>query len=440
MPTFKPQRIPINIGYLEAGYSAHIYIGSQKKKARVLLDTGSATLAVKDEICEPENDQHLKTTTLAQNIIYGQGAWAGPVINTSVSIGDSEVEIHLPAANIAIMESELARTFEFADGIWGLAYKELNKAYDIKEHLLSQGMSSSFPWPYDVQPTIEAYRKLRTDLKAFPKVEITPYFTDIEKHGLIANRFSLYTQRAFRYEHKFGAHSEEYSALPENHGLLILGGGEEQEDLFEGEFQTIEVVHDKHYNVNLKSVQVGANEPIIADPVAPKFKQCASNAIVDSGCTYLIFEQNMYQQVISQIRTQLPEQSKHIDEFYKLAYSQIDKSYDELQGIPMEHVKLDEWPTLTIIFEGDREVPNSPDAVVTIPPESYWQCNAPEPGQTFFAIVPQNPTWPNQSNFGLPFLNNYYTVFDRSADTNGELRVAKRKPWHPEMLIAPPHQ
>jgi hypothetical protein len=34
----------------------------------------------------------------------------------------------------------------------------------------------------------------------------------------------------------------------------------------------------------------------------------------------------------------------------------------------------------------------------------------------------------NQSILGLPLMNNYYTVFDRSQDVNGVIRFAKIKP------------
>ncbi len=45
---------------------------------------------------------------------------------------------------------------------------------------------------------------------------------------------------------------------------LVLGGGEEQIDLYQGEFKSLTVEHDIYYNVALKSVQVGNNSAMPA--------------------------------------------------------------------------------------------------------------------------------------------------------------------------------
>jgi hypothetical protein len=37
------------------------------------------------------------------------------------------------------------------------------------------------------------------------------------------------------------------------------------------------------------------------------------------------------------------------------------------------------------------------------------------------------PQWPNQSIIGLPLLNNYYVVFDRSAEGTGVVKFAKQQ-------------
>ncbi|MCM2679846.1 pepsin-like aspartic protease [Echinimonas agarilytica] len=422
-------RIPINVAYAEAGYCATIQVGSHGRNARVILDTGSATLAIKDDICEPENDAHLTTTSLAQDIIYGIGAWAGPVVHTTVRVANGQRSVELNGAAMAIMESEISETFAHADGIWGLAYSDLNPAYNIQGYLDENTLKASYPWPFRLGASIDDYRQLRTMLKQYPKQYVTPFFTDMEQHGLVANKFALYTQRAFRFE-PCELSQAQYADLDENKGFLILGGGEEQTDLYEGDFQTIEVVHDKHYNVHLKSLQIGDQPAIAANNVDPKFKHCVSNAVVDSGCTYIILEQMLFEQLRATLASLLPTQHRLIDEFYDIAAEQTNAHFDDLRGIAIDKLDLAVWPTLKFIFQGDIESNAKADSSIEVPPESYWQCHSPAPNEAFFAIIPQFDGWPNQTNFGLPMLNNYFAVFDRSADMNGELRLAKRRQWH----------
>ena len=51
------------------------------------------------------------------------------------------------------------------------------------------------------------------------------------------------------------------------------------------------------------------------------------------------------------------------------------------------------------------------------------------PGQAYFQIiVPLQGDDENWSVLGLPLLNNYYTIFDRSLSTNGVIRFAPIKP------------
>src|SRR5437763_9891512 len=59
-------------------------------------------------------------------------------------------------------------------------------------------------------------------------------------------------------------------------------------------------------------------------------------------------------------------------------------------------------------------------------PQTYWQTNHPDVGKAVFQIGGGEA----QSIFGLPLLNNYYTVFDRSADKNGDRKSTRLNSSH----------
>ena len=64
---------------------------------------------------------------------------------------------------------------------------------------------------------------------------------------------------------------------------------------------------------------------------------------------------------------------------------------------------------------------------LTCKPQTYWQVNTPSYGKACFRFLSQLPQWPNQSIIGLPLLNNYYVIFDRSVDSTGVIKFAKQK-------------
>ena len=62
------------------------------------------------------------------------------------------------------------------------------------------------------------------------------------------------------------------------------------------------------------------------------------------------------------------------------------------------------------------------DVTLTCAPATYWQTDAPQPGDAMFQIN-------NGGNFplsilGLPLFNNYYTVFDRTQNPYGTINFA----------------
>jgi hypothetical protein len=66
---------------------------------------------------------------------------------------------------------------------------------------------------------------------------------------------------------------------------------------------------------------------------------------------------------------------------------------------------------------------NGEDVELSCTPSTYWQVDFPAQGQAMFQV--SGPlAHANQSILGLPLLNNYYSVFDRSQDSQGVIRFA----------------
>src|SRR5260221_13770265 len=140
-------RLPITNTIADGDYTAEIRVGSQGKIANVILDTGSSTLAVKPGKYKPSTDTDLKPTALAQDVIYGTGGWAGPVVQTSLKMGAVSLSSY-----VALADEQEPRNFGKADGILGLAYNVLNNAFDLSAFLKEQGRKPlTYPWPFPIK-------------------------------------------------------------------------------------------------------------------------------------------------------------------------------------------------------------------------------------------------------------------------------------------------
>jgi hypothetical protein len=349
-------------------YVGCLYIGSEKTPCYVVLDTGSSTLAVSKDAYNPYNDNDAKSTGLLQVAQYGSGSWEGVVFTTNVNLQDADNDFNLNGVNVAVA-FQAKNMFRSSDGILGLAYQELNTGI-YKLVATSQGK--------EAVPTQETLK---------------PYFTQLEEAGIVANKFAFYTLRS--------TPSVADSSL--NTGYLILGGGEEEKDLFEGEFQSVTVTHDQYYNVNLKSISVG-DQPALAVPAATSGD--APNCIVDSGTNGLVFPQAVYHQVIQQ-------------------FSNIDSNLGDIISSAMQNgsqydqsqLDLANWPAINVVLEGP-----SGDVTLSIAPDTYWQLDSGQGVATLRFFGASNP-----AILGLPFMNNYYSVFDRSVDGNGVIKFATIK-------------
>ncbi len=364
-------------------------------------------------------------------------------------------------------------------------------------------------------------RKFKKFLKQQPTQDIVPYFTDLTQQGLTANKFAFYSRRSsvhvsssaietptsasidaqqLQLQEK-SERKNEFKQLaqdPLNQGWLIIGGGEEHTELYQGEFQTISVVEDKYYNVNLIAIQVG-DQPEIDSQLTDQLEQelalnqeskqehsrskeedlhdhalltaigmnkemrGRSNAIVDTGVSGIVLTKYLYNAMIESFNAINPKFAELIAPFKQIA--------QQYKGIDQSQLDLSEWPTLTFSFLGEaHHIPDSNESAsgvssnkpalsntneaalsgsnkdrvydgslqsacsgtlqkvqITIKPEHYWQTNTPSEGKACFKILSQLPGWPNQSLLGLPLMNDYFVVFDRSAHETGVIRFAKRK-------------
>ena len=182
----KAVRIPISNIPGGGDYTAQIHVGSQNIPANVILDTGSSTLAVKHSVYKPTADKNLKATKYAQDVSYGTGGWAGPVVITSISMGTAGSNVTLQNSPMAIADDQQAHNFGAADGNPGLACSALNNAFDLAPvlqqrninpavcpiHILAGGYSSREPGrvPNCPEPRTAVYSGLAFDEQLLHRV------------------------------------------------------------------------------------------------------------------------------------------------------------------------------------------------------------------------------------------------------------------------------
>ena len=363
-------KLTLTNNYAEGCYTAPIYVGSKSAKINVFLDTGSSSLAISKRSYAPERDDTLKTTRLAQFTSYADGSyWQGPVIKTRIVVKHENKRRQLSNANVAIIDREKDMFSKGMQGILGLAYVGLDTAYRF-------GKST---WPTFDHRSME--QREATD--------IIPYFTQLERNGVVSNKFALYTLRS---ELHYGTGS--LLKDPLNIGYCILGGGEEYSDLYTGRFKSAKVQHDLYYNTHIKSVRVG-NLAAIKVKRPARSSGLQSNSIVDSGTSTICMPTWLFNRVIAQFGKLNPEFVNAIDQS------------ERTDDVRLRTVDLKRWPNIYLEMEGEKS-----DIELQISPQSYWQVNCTRDGSAYFAIDSQSE---DQTILGLPFMNNYFCVFERSA-------------------------
>jgi len=401
--------LPITNVFAKGDYCVSIEVGAHKQKVNLILDTGSSTLVVDNAKYNASIDDDLTATPFAQDVTYGIGGWYGPVIKTYVAFNDAE-NIGLSKAHIACAYHQDHPSFAKADGIFGLAFHHLNKGYNLHSYFHQQQISpaETYPWPFpNSHQDVKSFKKF---LWQQPEMDITPYFTELEQHGITANKFALVTKRSSVFQ--VGGNEQDEAV---NHGVLVIGDVEAAEHHYQGNFTWLDIVDDIYYNLNLNSVRVDGKEPRKAEPLAAKdIKGYRSNGILDSGASYIVLTKELFDGIVQDLAALGKEYEQLLTPF---------KTFDGTEkGIELKELKLEQWPNLIFTFENN----NGDKLDINCPPQHYWQVNAPLAGQACFKLLSQLPNWPNQSILGLPLFNGYYVVFDRTRGEEGQIGFAQQ--------------
>jgi hypothetical protein len=407
-----PIHLDTSLAWAKGGYTVQVELGSGRAPANLVLDTGSSTLAVSPTAYAPEHDATLSATPWAQDIRYGGGAWAGPVLRSSLALGEGRHARRIDDALFALIETPGA-LFRQADGIFGLAYRELDPAHDISGLLEQRGVQPALSWPWTLDEDANA---LRDEILQQPRVDITPAFTALEEEGVVRDQFSLLVQRAVVHVAAEGLSDHALAADPLNRGTLVLGGGAEAQSLYHGGFQDIRVVHDLYYNANLRGLRIGDGPLLPAPPLADKdVASHGSNALLDTGSSFLVLEASLHAAVMSafaQHDARLPALVQRFGAAFKSGH-----------GLPNHAIDHRDWPDLHLHFES----PTGGDTVLRIAASHYWPHNALNAGQALFLLMPGLAHFPKQSILGLPLFAGRYAVFDRRAAGTGTVRLAQAR-------------
>jgi hypothetical protein len=373
-------RLAITNVHMNGDFTGTIHVGSGKKACNVIFDTGSSTLAIDGSHYNVTRDRQAKVTTIAQEVGYADGSnWVGGVALTDVVVGARRLK--LPRVPVAIAYHTSNKMFGNANGILGLAYSRLNPAFTM---------------PGPTLPPRYTYNQIQSGLVS----HLEPYFTKLEDAGMVANKFAFYTRRSM-VRNAHGRPGDD----PANQGFLILGGGEEHRDLYQGRFQVARVVHDLYYNTNLKAILVGRAEPIHVHPPT-KASGLVSNSFVDSGTNIIQLEQALFNAVAEKL-------SKGANATLTDA---LRAGYVAMSGLRLAH-----WPVISFVLEGAL----GKDVKLEVRPETYWQTDAPKAGYAT-AVLQGDGGKGGASILGLPLMNNYLTIFDRSVERGlGVISFAK---------------
>jgi len=411
--------LPTTLAYARGGYSVAVELGGQRQRANLVLDSGSSTLAVLPTAYDPQRDTARAATSLAQQVSYGIGAWAGPVLRTALAFGSGRHARRIDDAEVALIQSD-QQVFYDADGIFGLAYAGLDTAHDCGALLQARGVQPPLTWPWPFATGSDAdFADFRTVLRQQPAVTLTPCFSALEQEGVLRDLFALQIGRAIVHVTDDASTLAQRAADPLNQGLLVLGGGEHCQHLYEGPLHSVRIVHDLYYNANLIGIEVGGQPRLAAAPLAEEdIARSASNAIFDTGSSFLVLPPDLYAAVLDDFAAHDPQLPALIAAFTT--------AFQSGQGLPNAQVEQHRWPDLHIVVEGA----GGGEVRLTCTPAHYWQRNALYAGQSLFLLMPQVAGWPAQSILGLPLLAGRYCVFDRRARGNGVLRLARARTPH----------
>ena len=409
--------IPTTLAHAKGAYTATVSFGSLANHANLVLDTGSSSLAVLTRVYDPGQDDDVNATALVQEINYGGGAWAGPVVHSTLGFGHGHHARRLLQAPFGVIESD-APVLRQADGIWGLAYRDLNPAYDVTALLASQGCQSglSWPWPFPQGHALDL-PSLRTNLQAQPRSWLEPAFSALEEEGIVRDRFAMSIGRAVVHASEGTLHATDTASAQLNQGTLVLGGGRELQHHYNGGFHQVRVLHDHYYNVNLRAIRVGSERPIPVPALpASELETRYSNALLDTGSSFLVLDATVYQQVLAALA--------RCDAEFPALVERAQKALAKDNGVPNHLIDVRRWPDLHLTLEA----PDGTDTELLVRASHYWPKNALKAGQSLCLLMSQLPHFRGQNILGLPLMAERYVVFERDTGTQGCIGFADRRP------------
>lgn len=406
--------VPTTLAHARGAYTATALIGEHGDPAQLILDTGSSTLVVRPHAYDPTRDGCRQATPWLQEVRYGGGAWAGPVLRSRLAFGHGHHRRAIDDAPFAYCETD-DRLFQGADGLWGLAYRELDPARDASALLEAAGHAPAltWPWPYDEGHALDL-DGFDTFLHTLPRTLLTPGFSALEEEAVVRNRFALAVGRAVVHMIDERASVSRLEADPLNRGTLVLGGGCEQQHLYRGGFRDVRVVHDGYYEVNLRALRIGSGDPVgVAAASRDDDGSERGNALLDTGCSQLMFDAGTFAALVAALAG--------IDPDFP---GQIERSRVQLargHGLPTHALDLHRWPDLHLVLEA----PGGTETTLRLSPSQYWAHNAPWPGESLCLLAPPPPHFTTRSLLGLPVFAGRYAIFDRSAGQGlGTVRFA----------------
>jgi len=183
--------------------------------------------------------------------------------------------------------------------------------------------------------------------------------------------------------------------------------------LYKGGFKKVKVLHNKYYNVNVKSLQVGESLARTAPTLEKKHKHYRTNGIVDTGASGIVLPKVLFDQMIEDLVS------------YNQDFDAILEPYKTFEGVEegvhIDLVELKKWPIISFILEGH----DGEDVKLDLDASNYWQTHAPKPNQASFQFVFLEK-WPNQCILGLPLIASYFTIFDREVEDKGVILFAEK--------------
>ena len=413
----KTIKFPINIAPAQAGYALELEIGSLNKKVQLLIDTGSSSIAFKSENYSPEVDKTAVYSHYAQCVTYGKGGWAGPVLHTKITYANGTDSFEVKNAPFALVSDLQDQSFSGLDGIIGLAYHHLNQAHDLTDYYQENNINDNktFPWTFSEEINKNGFKPFKHMLNNYPEKDITPIFTAFEQNYSSLHQFALLTHRSVVYVPIENMTEEQLLNEEMNQGYFIIGDSEKDKKICNGITQDIKVLHDAYYNTNLLLFQVEGFKEMIAPPLEKTYNDSFfTNSIIDSGSSYIMLQNQLYQYFIDTINKIDPKLVKYIDDFNKNLQSNTPYT--------PTNFNLDEWPNIYFTFEGADGNP----VKLSCDPDHYWQMHAGTPNRVFFTLLKQINGWPNQTVMGLPLISSYLCIFDRSAGTQGVIKFAQK--------------